>query len=1014
MLPLYLSVEGFYSYQEKQEIDFTKLTEGGLFGIFGAVGSGKSSILEAISFVLYGDTERLNKTDKRGYNMLNLKSNQAHIVFEFLNFDSKKYRFTAYWKRRPSRFEETSTIERNAYEWLDGEWIPLESANCAAITNLSYANFRRTIIIPQGQFKEFLELKGKERSDMMKEIFQLERFDLGPKVSGLQAENNAKLDRLKGALSGFETISTETLQEKKQVLEQEKDRLIHIKEVFDKTQVQFQQLKEAKERHEELVKKQVDIQEFHELKPRMEQQEKDLDRYERTVNLFREPLTNLQKINTEKENLTLRVEHLHDRKKVLSEEIDTLDGQMNILTAAYENLDKHRQEKDDFGTLITLKNNKVKLAKEQESLQKGLPYVEKSKADNQKATDQLQQAEEELTKLKEQRSDTSQLMDIEAWYLSKDNIQNQLDTYGKEAESLQAEMEQVRRTYASEGLDIQHWEAQIDAKNKALSQQLQALVEAETHLLVQLRLGEFAHNLSHGEACPLCGALEHPSPMQSGQAQIELQRNKAKQQDINNEIEALSKLLQKFNRLSSTMESKEIAWQKVRASIDQSTEALNTHLGKFAWPQYAPEDKTLFGQQKALNQEIETKIKQQETLIADFRTIVQSKANELVKFEQRIQDIQQQIAIVTSLIENDEKQLRILALSDYEQHSEIQLINLRQETENKLTRIERDYKAVAERLNHKKTELAAVSGQYQVSKEQFGSLREALASQRNLIATLLEENGYRDLTEVQTVLDKDLSIGQLRQEIQQFTITLQVLERQIEHLQWQTAQDQFSEAKLTEISQLFAEQKESYESQLSKTGGLEGELAHLTVEYAKKEKLLEDFEQASRRGENLKTMENLFRGNGFVNYISTIHMERLCEIANERFHRLTKNQLSLTVNEGNEFEVIDYLNNGYKRSVKTLSGGQGFQASLCLALALAENIQSLNKADKNFFFIDEGFGTQDNESINTVFDTLQYLHQENRVVGIISHVEELKERIPRSITVKKDTERGSLVHKSYS
>lgn len=1014
MLPLYLSVEGFYSYQEKQEIDFTKLTEGGLFGIFGAVGSGKSSILEAISFVLYGDTERLNKTDKRGYNMLNLKSNQAHIVFEFLNFDSKKYRFTAYWKRRPSRFEETSTIERNAYEWLDGEWIPLESANCAAITNLSYANFRRTIIIPQGQFKEFLELKGKERSDMMKEIFQLERFDLGPKVSGLQAENNAKLDRLKGALSGFETISTETLQEKKQVLEQEKDRLIHIKEVFDKTQVQFQQLKEAKERHEELVKKQVDIQEFHELKPRMEQQEKDLDRYERTVNLFREPLTTLQKINTEKENLTLRVEHLHDRKKVLSEEIDTLDGQMNILTAAYENLDKHRQEKDDFGTLITLKNNKVKLAKEQESLQKGLPYVEKSKADNQKATDQLQQAEEELTKLKEQRSDTSQLMDIEAWYLSKDNIQNQLDTYGKEAESLQAEMEQVRRTYASEGLDIQHWEAQIDAKNKALSQQLQALVEAETHLLVQLRLGEFAHNLSHGEACPLCGALEHPSPMQSGQAQIELQRNKAKQQDINNEIEALSKLLQKFNRLSSTMESKEIAWQKVRASIDQSIEALNTHLGKFAWPQYAPEDKTLFGQQKALNQEIETKIKQQETLIADFRTIVQSKANELVKFEQRIQDIQQQIAIVTSLIENDEKQLRILALSDYEQHSEIQLINLRQETENKLTRIERDYKAVAERLNHKKTELAAVSGQYQVSKEQFGSLREALASQRNLIATLLEENGYRDLTEVQTVLDKDLSIGQLRQEIQQFTITLQVLERQIEYLQWQTAQDQFSEAKLTEISQLFAEQKESYESQLSKTGGLEGELAHLTVEYAKKEKLLEDFEQASRRGENLKTMENLFRGNGFVNYISTIHMERLCEIANERFHRLTKNQLSLTVNESNEFEVIDYLNNGYKRSVKTLSGGQGFQASLCLALALAENIQSLNKADKNFFFIDEGFGTQDNESINTVFDTLQYLHQENRVVGIISHVEELKERIPRSITVKKDNERGSLVHKSYS
>lgn len=138
-----------------------------------------------------------------------------------------------------------------------------------------------------------------------------------------------------------------------------------------------------------------------------------------------------------------------------------------------------------------------------------------------------------------------------------------------------------------------------------------------------------------------------------------------------------------------------------------------------------------------------------------------------------------------------------------------------------------------------------------------------------------------------------------------------------------------------------------------------------------------------------------------------VHLQRLCEIANQRFHRLTKNNLSLTINENNEFEVVDFLHNGFKRSVKTLSGGQAFQASLCLALALAENIQSMNKADKNFFFIDEGFGTQDPESMNTVFETLQYLHRDNRIVGIISHVEELKERIPRAITVVNDTEKGS-------
>src|SRR5690606_24210867 len=210
-----------------------------------------------------------------------------------------------------------------------------------------------------------------------------------------------------------------------------------------------------------------------------------------------------------------------------------------------------------------------------------------------------------------------------------------------------------------------------------------------------------------------------------------------------------------------------------------------------------------------------------------------------------------------------------------------------------------------------------------------------------------------------------------------------------------------------QLTDIIAIKKEALEVQIGLHGALKEDLERLTIEFSKKQELLLAYKKLETRKDNLKTLDNMFKGNGFVNYVSSIHLHRLCEIANQRFHRLTKNQLSLVINENNEFEIIDYLNDGRRRSAKTLSGGQAFQASLCLALALAENIQSLNKADKNFFFIDEGFGTQDSESINTVFDTLQYLHQENRVVGIISHVEELKERMPRSITVVKDLEKGS-------
>ena len=83
MIPLALTLKGIYSYQSEQQIDFTALTAASLFGIFGAVGSGKSTILEAISFALYGETERLNQKDNRSYNMMNLKSDRLAIDFIF-------------------------------------------------------------------------------------------------------------------------------------------------------------------------------------------------------------------------------------------------------------------------------------------------------------------------------------------------------------------------------------------------------------------------------------------------------------------------------------------------------------------------------------------------------------------------------------------------------------------------------------------------------------------------------------------------------------------------------------------------------------------------------------------------------------------------------------------------------------------------------------------------------------------------------------------------------------------
>ena len=146
--------------------------------------------------------------------------------------------------------------------------------------------------------------------------------------------------------------------------------------------------------------------------------------------------------------------------------------------------------------------------------------------------------------------------------------------------------------------------------------------------------------------------------------------------------------------------------------------------------------------------------------------------------------------------------------------------------------------------------------------------------------------------------------------------------------------------------------------------------------------------------------------------MSSVYLKNLCESANDRFFKLTNNQLKLELDDKNNFLVRDYLNGGEVRSVKTLSGGQTFQAALSLALASSDNIQHLTKAKQNLFFLDEGFGTLDKDALQTVFKTLKALRAENRVVGIISHVEELQHEVDNYIRAEV-TDEGSKIVRSW-
>ena len=157
MIPVLLTIKGLYSYIKADTIDFDPLVSAKLFGIFGPVGSGKSAILEAIMFVLFDRTTRLNKVgDDRYYNMMNLQSNETIIDFIFKGGtkNQTKYRFYFMARRSAKDFNKVEVKDRSYYKWSKNEWLPLNKPEGLGMT---YDNFMQTVIIPQGKFRDFID-----------------------------------------------------------------------------------------------------------------------------------------------------------------------------------------------------------------------------------------------------------------------------------------------------------------------------------------------------------------------------------------------------------------------------------------------------------------------------------------------------------------------------------------------------------------------------------------------------------------------------------------------------------------------------------------------------------------------------------------------------------------------------------------------------------------------------------------------------------------------------------------
>lgn len=195
-------------------------------------------------------------------------------------------------------------------------------------------------------------------------------------------------------------------------------------------------------------------------------------------------------------------------------------------------------------------------------------------------------------------------------------------------------------------------------------------------------------------------------------------------------------------------------------------------------------------------------------------------------------------------------------------------------------------------------------------------------------------------------------------------------------------------------------------------GGLRKEREQTEKAWKEKEILEEKMGQIRHKLDLLQELEGLFRGKKFVEYVARYYMEYVSREADEKLKEMTGNSLGLETDQSGLFIIRDYKNGGATRPASTLSGGETFMASLALALALSSQIQMKGAAPMELFFLDEGFGTLDENYLEIVMEALEKIRDRKRSVGVISHVEEIKARIPVRLIVEpsKAGEGGSKIH----
>jgi len=1014
MRPIKLEMNAFGPYKNNTVLDFTQFQNQTLFLVSGPTGAGKTTIFDAIAYALYDDSSGSSREKDTFKSQFATDMDTCFVTFTF-EYNGQIYSV----KRTPAQTgpgkngKPKKVLSAVAYYHDDTVTTKVRDANIELqqLLSLTYEQFKQIVMLPQGEFKKLLESDSSDKQNIFRNIFGtavINNFQehLKKKTSELQVQAKAALEGLKTAFTFVADISDEELQQAIAYEDTEAVQARIMVLLFEKEQeraaleAKLALLRQKSQTVDDNRKLLLEIDQLSGEKLQLAEQrasiselKKQLTEHEQAVAADEKRKVYLSE-ETEEKNKRLQlaenkreltiIEAMYAEKKEAAAALEATYQQIPFWREAVDALKEQEKE------IIALAEKKKQLA----ALNGNITGAEKEKriaeAKRDERIEELKGLSEGLASIAAAQKEAVLLQETLGSIRSA-----RLQTENKKTKTGQIALFLIRKTGEIQAMQNQY--QLFLAKDEELRNQ--------TSLYNKNLAGILAENLVEGEDCPVCGSPHHPALAEKASSTLN--------------AEGLESLGQERNTEYAVYQTSAASLQNIQEQLQTLYDALNIEADHYE--SFAASLEILLNDQADSEKNVLAAIKINQELLAQQDLLQKKFQTAETKMRELEGAIQQSLSTITF------NQTRLAEIIETISQSEAHLS-------------ESDLQTVQTKRIQQAEEIEAVSKQYaDVQVEINEKVKQIAVCEANAItyATQVAEASER-LKNAKAAFEAVLTATNLTEPFDAFILSPERAKQNkatIEQYEGRITINQARSEKLQLASQLLdpASTAETFTEQLHALGA---DIQYLDKE---KEKLASALHQLSTASERIstiyknqqkavtsfnqyKTLSDIANGSketdyvSFERYVLAIYYSDIIEAANHRFQQMTNNRYLLTRKEekgkgagakGLDLDVFDNYT-GQTRGVKTLSGGESFKASLALALGLSDVMQSRSGGIHiDTLFIDEGFGTLDSESLDAAIETLFDLNSKGRLVGIISHVDELKTRIPVHIEVSRSDEGSS-------